>query len=646
MLQISLDTNLSEVYLDNLFLSFLCVFEILVKMVLSSRIFSTPIIVSFSLLVICCGITYGTETDILCLKRVKESLKDPNNYLQNWDFNNKTEGSICKFTGVECWHPDENRVLNLKLSNMGLKGEFPRGIQNCSSLTGLDFSLNSLSKTIPDDISKLVTFVTNLDLSSNDFTGQIPVSLANCTYLNNIKLDQNQLTGQIPPEFAQLTRLKTFSVSNNLLSGQVPNFKQAIVTADSFANNSGLCGPPLEACKDKSSKTNTAVIAGAAVGGVTLAALGVGVGLLFFVRSVSHRKKEEDPEGNKWARILKGTKKIKVSMFEKSISKMNLSDLMKATNNFSKSNVIGTGRSGTVYKAVLDDGTSLMVKRLLESQHSEQEFTAEMATLGTVRHRNLVPLLGFCLAKKERLLVYKNMPNGTLHDKLHPDVGECTMEWSVRLKIAIGAAKGFAWLHHNCNPRIIHRNISSKCILLDVDFEPKISDFGLARLMNPIDTHLSTFVNGEFGDLGYVAPEYTTTLVATPKGDVYSFGTVLLELVTGERPTHIAKAPETFKGNLVEWIMQLSVNSKLKDAIDESLVGKGVDHELFQFLKVACNCVASTPKERPTMFEVYQFLRDIGSRYNFITEDEIMILTDTGDAGKLEELIVAREGHN
>jgi len=281
-------------------------------MVLSSRIFSTPNIVSFSLLVISCGITYGTETDIFCLKRVKESLKDPNNYLQNWDFNNKTEGSICKFTGVECWHPDENRVLNLKLSNMGLKGEFPRGIQNCSSLTGLDFSLNSLSKTIPDDVSKLVAFVTTLDLSSNDFTGQIPLSLANCTYLNSLKLDQNQLTGQIPLEFGGLPRLKMFSVSNNLLSGQVPTFKRGIVTANSFANNSGLCGAPLEACS-KSSKTNTAVIAGAAVGGVTLAALGVGVGLLFFVRSVSHRKKEEDPEGNKWARILKGTKKIKVS---------------------------------------------------------------------------------------------------------------------------------------------------------------------------------------------------------------------------------------------------------------------------------------------------------------------------------------------
>lgn len=330
-------------------------------------------------------------------------------------------------------------------------------------------------------------------------------------------------------------------------------------------------------------------------------------------------------------------------MFEKSISKMRLSDLMKATNNFHKENIIGSGRTGTMYKAVLDDGTSLMVKRLQESQHSEKEFLSEMATLGSVKHRNLVPLLGFCVAKKERLLVYKHMPNGTLHDRLHlvDDDGKA-MDWPTRLKIGVNAARGFAWLHHNCNPRIIHRNISSKCILLDADFEPKISDFGLARLMNPVDTHLSTFVNGEFGDLGYVAPEYSRTLVATPKGDVYSFGTVLLELVTAERPTNVAKAPENFKGNLVEWITQLSGNSQLQDAIDRSLVGKGVDGELFQFLKVACNCVSPTPKDRPTMFEVYQLLRAIGELYHFTAEDEILMPEETGDVDCMEELIVAR----
>ncbi|KAJ1443607.1 Protein kinase-like domain superfamily [Sesbania bispinosa] len=452
-------------------------------MVLSSQIFSACVIVGFFLL-ISCGITYGTESDIFCLKSVKASLVDPYNYLQSWNFNNNTEGFICKFTGVECWHPDENRVLNLKLSNMALKGQFPRGIRNCSSLTGLDFSINRLSQAIPEDISTLITYVTSLDLSSNDFTGKIPVSLANITYLNTINLDQNQLTGQIPAQFAQLSRLKSFSVANNLLTGPVPNFANGQVF-----------------------QSNSAVIAGAAVGGVTVSALGLGIGLLFYV-----------------------------SMFEKSISKMHLSDLMKATSNFSKSNIIGSGRSGTFYKAVLDDGTSLMVKRLQESQHSEKEFL-------------------FLSGQKERLLVYKNMPNGTLHDQLHPADGGSTMEWSLRLRIAIGAAKG-------------------------------------------------------------------------------------------ERPTHVAKAPETFKGSLVEWITQLTSNSELHDAIDESLVGKGVDQELFQFLKIACNCVTENPKERPTMFEVYQLLRAIGSGYNFTIEDEITVPTDTGETDNLEELIVAREGNN
>ncbi|PON75152.1 Tyrosine-protein kinase [Parasponia andersonii] len=563
---------------------------------------------------------HGVESDINCLKSIKTSLEDTFGYLNSsWNFDNKTEGFICKFTGIECWHPDENKVLNIHLSDMGLKGRFPRGIANCTSLTGLDLSNNKLYGSIPDDISKLIGFVTTLDLSSNDFSGTIPRLLSNCSYLNILKLDHNRLTGQIPPELTLLGRLKQFSVTNNILTGQVPNFGKDI-TADAYANNPGLCGGPLDACQASPKKSRTVIIVASAVGGVTFAALAVGVGLAFFFRRVA------------------------VSMFEKSVTKMRLSDLMKATNNFCKDNIIGSGRTGTMFKAVLDDGSSLMVKRLQESQHSEKEFLSEMATLGNVRHRNLVPLLGFCMAKKERLLVYKLMPNGTLHDRLHfVEEGGKPMEWPTRLKIGIGAARGLAWLHHNCNPRIIHRNISSKCFLLDADFEPKISDFGLARLMNPIDTHLSTFVNGEFGDLGYVAPEYARTLVATPKGDVYSFGIVLLELVTGERPTHVAKAPESFKGNLVEWITQLSGNSELRDAIDKSLVGKGVDSELFQFLKVACSCVVPTAKERPTMFEVYQLLRAIGEKYHFTADDEILLPSETGDADGLEELIVARE---
>ncbi|XP_021983723.1 probably inactive leucine-rich repeat receptor-like protein kinase At5g48380 isoform X2 [Helianthus annuus] len=538
------------------------------------------IIYAFVWILISCISTNAVQSDIDCLKSIKESLQDPENLLSSWDFNNSTEGFICKFGGVECWHPDESKVLNIHLSDMGLKG---------------------------------------------------------------LKLDNNQFTGQIPLDLSRLDRIKEFSVTNNRLTGQVPALKKGSVSADSYAGNLGLCGDPLPLCEGSTKKARTGVIIGAALGSAATVALVVGGGMLFVMRKVVRKKKEEDPDENKWARSIKGTKKIKLSMFENPVSKMRLSDLMKATNSFSKDNIIGSGRTGSLYKATLEDSTSLMIKRLHDTQHSEKEFASEMATLGNVKHRNLVPLLGFCVTKHERLLVYKYMPNGTLHDNLHP-VGKnvSNMEWWVRLKVAIGSAKGFAWLHHNCNPRILHRNISSKCILLDQDCEPRISDFGLARLMNPVDTHLSTFVNGEFGDIGYVAPEYTRTLVATPKGDVYSFGVVLLELVTGEKPTHVAKAPDSFKGSLAEWISDLSSQSKLQDSIDESLVGKGYDHEVCQILKVACSCVLSGHKERPTMFEVYQFLRAIGEKYNFTTDNEILVPTDTGDAGDIE-LIVARD---
>ncbi|KAF8388644.1 hypothetical protein HHK36_027321 [Tetracentron sinense] len=374
-------------------------------------------------LLLSCSVSYGTLTDIYCLKTIKASLEDSLQYLNtSWNFGNYSEGIICKFTGIECWHPDESRALNIRLSDMGLKGQFPRGIENCTSLTGLDLSSNKLSGPIPTDIYDRLKFVTSLDLSSNSFSGEIPLSLVNCTYLNILKLDYNRLTGSIPLQFGQITRLKTFSVSNNLLSGQVPTFPNGIVTAESYANNPGLCGKPLlNACKAPAKKSHTGVIAGSAVGGVTVTILVVGIVLYFVLR--------------------------------------------------------------------------------------------------------------YCHPLRMAILNY-----AFSFSSLRPEAK--AMEWPLRLKIGIGAARGLAWLHHNCNPRIIHRNISSKCILLDENFEPKISDFGLARLMNPVDTHLSTFVNGDFGDMGYVAPEYLRTLVATPKGDIYSFGTVLLELVTGDRETY------------------------------------------------------------------------------------------------------------
>lgn len=259
-------------------------------------------------------VSNATSTDIECLKSIKASLEDPIGYLNSsWNFNNNTEGYICKFIGIDCWHPDENRVLNIRLSDMGLKGNFPLGIGKCKSLTGLDLSHNNLSGSIPSNIWSLLQYVTSLDLSFNNFSGGIPLSLANCSFLNDLKLDNNRLTGNIPLQFGQLDRIKTFSVTNNLLSGPVPTFFHANITADSYTNNLGLCGRPLKSCPLVPRKSHIGLIALAAAGGITFTAIIVGIILYYLSCGLAKKKKEVDPEGNNWAKSLKGTKGIKAS---------------------------------------------------------------------------------------------------------------------------------------------------------------------------------------------------------------------------------------------------------------------------------------------------------------------------------------------
>ncbi|KAJ8615952.1 hypothetical protein MRB53_035324 [Persea americana] len=316
---------------------------------------------------------------------------------------------------------------------------------------------------------------------------------------------------------------------------------------------------------------------------------------------------------------------FQVSEFEKSVPKMRLFDLIKATNNFSKHNIIDSGRTGTMYKAILSDGSLLAVKRFHESHRSDRHFISEITALATIRHCNLVPLLGFCIARRERLLIYKYMPNENLYDQLHhvkPEVE--VMGWAKRLRIAIGVARGMVWLHHHCNPCIIHRNISSKCILLDEDYEPKISDFGFAKLMNPERSYLTISFDGNVDGSTYIAPLYSRTMVASPKGDVYSFGMVLLEIVLGKTPAEVANAVQHIEDNTVDCVTYL-FNMYAKD---NSLVERLCDAEIIELIKVAFYCVVPALENRPTMLEVYQCLRAIGARNGFIDEDERLLLSD------------------
>ncbi|KAL2240466.1 probable inactive receptor kinase At1g27190 [Sesamum indicum] len=555
------------------------------------------------------------EDDTRCLQEVKKSLTDPEGKLNSWVFSNTTVGFICKFVGVSCWNDRENRLIGLELRDFSLTGSIPDSLQFCHSLQTLNLAGNSLSGSIPPQICTWLPYLVTLDLSQNSLTGQIPEDLANCSYLNNLILDDNKLSGNIPYQLSTLGRLKKFSVANNDLSGRVPSFNYELEL--DFGGNSGLCGGPLGKCGGLTKKSMAIIIAAGVFGAAASLLLGFGLWWWYFMRSNKRSKKGygigRRDDGSSWADILRAHKLTQVILFQKPLVKVKLADLLAATNNFSVQNVIVSSRMGTTYKAVLRDGSALAIKRLSVCKMGEKQFRMEMNKLGQLRHPNLVPLLGFCLVEEEKLLVYKHLSNGTLGSMLRGNAA--VLDWPTRFRIALGAARGLAWLHHGCHPPILHQNISSNVVLLDEDFDARVMDFGLARLLTSSESNESSFVYGDLGEIGYVAPEYSSTMVASVKGDSYSFGVVLLELATGLKPLDVSTVDEMFKGNLVDWVKQLAGSGRIKDALDKRLCGKGHDEDIVRFLRIACNCVVSQPKDRWSMYQVYESLKSMAEEH-------------------------------
>jgi serine/threonine protein kinase len=564
------------------------------------------------------------EDDVKCLEGVKRALSDPANKLSSWTFTNTSVASICKLEGVTCWNEKENRLISLQLRSMQLAGELPESLKYCQSLQNLDLSGNALAGPIPPQICLWLPYLVTLDLSGNRLSGSIPPEIADCKFLNTLDLSSNRLSGSIPYGLGRLDRLKRFTLADNDLSGSVPSDLAKFGESGGFDGNGGLCGKPLGSkCGGLSSKSLAIIVAAGVIGAAGSLFLGFLVWWWFFVRASGEKRRYgvgAKGDGS-WVDLLRSYKLVQVSLFQKPIVKVRLADLLAATNNFNSKNIVISTRTGVSYKAVLPDGSALAIKRLNNCQLSEKQFRSEMNRLGQLRHPNLVPLLGFCVVEEEKLLVYKHMFNGTLYSQLHGSGNVNSqygfLDWPTRLRIGVGAARGLAWLHHVCQPPYLHQNISSNVVLLDYDFEARITDFGLARLVGSRDSNDSSYVNGDLGELGYVAPEYSSTMVASWKGDVYGFGVVLLELVTGQKPLEVTNAGEGYKGSLVDWVSHLLIAGGSKDAIDKALSGKGHDDEIVQLMRVACNCVASRPKDRPSMYQVYDSLKSMAERHGF-----------------------------
>ncbi|XP_039049293.1 probable serine/threonine-protein kinase PBL7 [Hibiscus syriacus] len=292
-----------------------------------------------------------------------------------------------------------------------------------------------------------------------------------------------------------------------------------------------------------------------------------------------------------------------------------LNDIERATNSFDASRVIGEGGFGIVYRGSLDEGAAVAVKVLKrKDQHGGQEFLAEVEMLSRLHHRNLIKLIGICAEENICCLVYELVPNGSLESHLHGAEKETNpLDWGARMKIALGAARGLAYLHEDSSPRVIHRDFKSSNILLEHDFTPKVSDFGLARTaMDEGNKYISTHVMGTFG---YLAPEYAMTGHLLVKSDVYSYGVVLLELLTGRKPVDLLQPPG--EENLVAWARPLLTDKEGLETIIDPVIKSDISVDsITKVAAIASMCVQPEVSHRPFMGEVVQALKLVCNEFD------------------------------
>ncbi|XP_059276751.1 receptor-like protein kinase 5 [Lycium ferocissimum] len=535
--------------------------------------------------------------------------------------NNKFSGELP--TGMGTW----NTLNVFKASNNLLSGQIPQELTVLPELTKLFLDGNVLFGKFPSNISSWKSLVT-LSCSRNQLSGSIPSALGLLPSLIDLDLSINQFSGEIPSELGNV-KLTSLNLSSNRLSGRIPSQLETAF-ATSFLNNPGLCGSN---CKGEARSDKFPVKLVAAL--ASLAAVTFLVAVLYglFVLR-SHRKRKQELVST-W----KQTSFHKLDFTE--------SDILS---NLTENNIIGSGGSGQVYLVPLSrSGNYVAVKRIwrnerLDHKH-EKEFLAEVQILGTIRHSNIVKLLCCIFSEESKLLVYEYMENRSLdiwlHSKKRLNVASgsaphLVLEWPKRLQIAIGAASGLCYMHHDCSPPIIHRDVKLSNVLLDTQFNAKIADFGLARmLLKPGDNTVTTVA----GSFGYIAPEYARKTRVTEKVDVYSFGVILLELVTGKE-ANLGDEDSC----LADWAWrQIQKGHPMADLLDEDIKETRYFDEICTVFKLGIFCTSTFPASRPTMKEVLQILIQCNStsptsgEKKSETEHDVLPLLKNSRSERIEE---------
>ncbi|KAK1399919.1 putative LRR receptor-like serine/threonine-protein kinase [Heracleum sosnowskyi] len=574
-----------------------------------------------------------------------------------------------------------SQLVFLDLSENQLGGMFFENLNKARSLRYLNLAYNRFSEQKFFQIDNFPN-LEYLNLSRTNLIGHLPVEFSLLSNLRTIDLSKNHLVSRIPP--LSTKKLQSFDVSYNNLTGNIPSsILEKLPWMEKFNfsyNNLTLCATRFSTKTLKSAfigLSNSCPIAAnpslfkrkstthrglklALVLAFSLICLLVGLLFLAFgcrrktrmwaVKQYSYKEEQIisgpfsfQTDSTTWVADVKQATSVPVVIFEKPLLNFTFADLLSATSNFDRGTLLAEGRFGPVYRGFLQGGIHVAVKVLVHgSTMTDHEAARELEYLGRIKHPNLVPLTGYCLAGEQRIAIYDYMENGNLQNLLHDlPLGIQTIEdwstdtweeddndgiqnvgsegllttWRFRYKIALGTARALAFLHHGCSPPIIHRDVKSSSVYLDMNLEPRLSDFGLAKIFGHcVEDEIAR------GTPGYVPPEFLLPETdsprgATPNSDVYGFGIVLFELVTGKKPAQ--DAYEDKETTLVSWVRGLVKKNEGSRAIDPKIRGTGPESRFVEALKIGYLCTADLPSKRPSMQQVVGLLKDIEPCMNY-----------------------------